>query len=374
MSAEMRQGHVNQPRKVMSESPQPVIAQQNPFLVELEAGASYLWCACGRSAKQPFCDGAHVGSPFRPMRFTAKVTGEVVLCGCKHTHSPPFCDGTHNRLSATYKKASADEVAAAAATPITPRNGGQYGKAVLDDGCFVLTLPPNAMTSQGAMRISPVIHRRDGAAFISQFYAQIDAGREGEILHFPEGDSVLFIWKGAGAVTISGRQFEVGPETAVRVLPMEAFSLRATNTEPLCALITVCPQAENFTLLKEMPTNFDESIAPRVRGVDVSQREPMGDRFYQVLLGEEPGSAEVTEFIGELPRSRAAAHRHLYEEAIMILSGEGFLWTSNSRAAVLPGDILFLPRKLSHSLECTSASGLRLMGVFYPAGSPAINY
>jgi hypothetical protein len=41
---------------------------------------------------------------------------------------------------------------------------------------------------------------------------------------------------------------------------------------------------------------------------------------------------------------------------------------------VAPGDILFLPRKVLHSLECTSPEGLRLMGVFYPSGSPAINY
>jgi CDGSH-type Zn-finger protein/mannose-6-phosphate isomerase-like protein (cupin superfamily) len=358
----------------MTKTMPPVIAQQSPFLVELESGKSYVWCACGLSAKQPFCDGSHAGSSFHPLRFTAKATGEVVLCGCKHTRAPPFCDGMHNRLSPTYKQADADELAAAATIPIAPRDGGKYGKALLDGGCFVLTPPPDAMVHRGAMGISPVIHRNDGAEFISQFCVQIEAGKESGILHFPEGDAVLFIWKGSGSVSISGRQFDVGPETAVRVLPVEAFSLRAMSGEPMCALITVCPQAESFTLVPEMPANFDESISPRVRGVDATLREPMGDRFYQVLLGDEPGSAPVTEFIGELPRSRAAAHRHLYEEAIMILSGEGFLWNSNSRAAVLPGDILFLPRKLLHSLECTSAAGLRLMGVFYPAGSPAINY
>ena len=358
----------------MTTTTRPVIAQQSPFLVELESGKSYLWCTCGLSAKQPFCDGSHAGSSFQPMRFTPDVTGEAVLCGCKHTRTPPFCDGSHNRLSATYKQADPDELAKSAAIPIVPRDGGRYGKALLDGGCFVLTPPPHAAVRRGAMEISPVIHRNDGAKFISQFCVQIEAGGESEILHFPEGDAVLFIWTGAGSVTISGRPFEVGPETAVRVLPVEAFSLRASGAEPLFALITVCPQAESFTLVADMPANFDESVTARVRGVDATLREPMGDRFYQVLLGEEPGSAPVTEFIGELPCSRAAAHRHLYEEAIMILSGEGFLWNSNSRAPVSPGDILFLPRKLLHSLECTSANGLRLMGVFYPAGSPAINY
>jgi CDGSH-type Zn-finger protein len=36
----------------------PVIAAKAPALVELEPG-TYYWCACGRSANQPFCDGSH---------------------------------------------------------------------------------------------------------------------------------------------------------------------------------------------------------------------------------------------------------------------------------------------------------------------------
>ena len=82
----------------------------------------------------------------------------------------------------------------------------------------------------------------------------------------------------------------------------------------------------------------------------------------------------MTQFLGELPRSRAAGHHHLYEETITILSGSGHLWTEAACATVQPGDVIFLPRRQRHSLECTSAGGMRLVGVFYPAGSPAINY
>ena len=77
---------------------QPDIAQKAPFGVTLEAGKSYAWCACGRSAKQPFCDGTHKGSEFRPIVFKAEKDEEVWLCGCKQTKSGPHCDGTHNRL------------------------------------------------------------------------------------------------------------------------------------------------------------------------------------------------------------------------------------------------------------------------------------
>ncbi len=37
----------------------PTIAQKAPFPVQVESGKSYFWCACGRSGKQPFCDGSH---------------------------------------------------------------------------------------------------------------------------------------------------------------------------------------------------------------------------------------------------------------------------------------------------------------------------
>lgn len=78
--------------------PEPTIAQRGPYAVQLEAGKTYAWCACGRSAKQPFCDGTHRGSEFAPVKFQAEKTETVYLCGCKHTSDRPFCDGTHGKL------------------------------------------------------------------------------------------------------------------------------------------------------------------------------------------------------------------------------------------------------------------------------------
>jgi len=37
----------------------PVVAQKGPYKVEVEAGKTYYFCACGRSKSQPFCDGSH---------------------------------------------------------------------------------------------------------------------------------------------------------------------------------------------------------------------------------------------------------------------------------------------------------------------------
>ena len=76
----------------------PVIPQKSPYPVPVEAGNSYFWCACGKSANQPFCDGSHKGSEFTPIKFEATETKTVYFCGCKHTANPVMCDGSHKTL------------------------------------------------------------------------------------------------------------------------------------------------------------------------------------------------------------------------------------------------------------------------------------
>lgn len=68
-----------------------------PFMVTLPAGRKVFWCACGKSARQPFCDGAHKGSGIAPLPYKAETDGEVAFCGCKRTATPPLCDGSHAR-------------------------------------------------------------------------------------------------------------------------------------------------------------------------------------------------------------------------------------------------------------------------------------
>ena len=77
---------------------EPVIAQKAPYPVEVEAGKSYFWCACGKSAKQPFCDGAHKGSGMSPVKYEATKNAKVYFCGCKASLNKPLCDGTHGKI------------------------------------------------------------------------------------------------------------------------------------------------------------------------------------------------------------------------------------------------------------------------------------
>ena len=72
-------------------------AGDGPIVVEVEKDKSYYWCACGLSKKQPFCDGSHGGTEFKPLPYKALETKKMFFCACKQTDGQPFCDGSHNK-------------------------------------------------------------------------------------------------------------------------------------------------------------------------------------------------------------------------------------------------------------------------------------
>jgi len=94
-----------------------------------------------------------------------------------------------------------------------------------------------------------------------------------------------------------------------------------------------------------------------------------GDRWYRELI-----QSEITQFVGSIPPGRAPDHFHLYEEVLCILMGSGFLWADGKRTPVGPGSCVYLPKRQVHCLENSGSDELRLLGVFYPAGSPAVRY
>lgn len=349
----------------------PVIAQRKPYLQAVTAGSSYFWCRCGRSRNQPFCDGSHRGTEFTPVKYVAEADGEVLFCGCKHTGSQPLCDGSHNRLSQRYGEAGADQ----AELPLVDFVPGPDGasRARLDGGCYVIRVPESSFERHRNLSLYPVIGAPDDARFLSQFAVLVNPG-ESPVMRFPASDVALFIVSGQGRVAIGGRSFEIGPESGVWVGAGEGIAFANPGPEPIVANLSACPQSAAPEWPERMPEAFDSSRPERVATVDEARRERMGDRFFQVLLDVKTHGTEVTQFIGEIPRSRAAHHRHLYEETLTVLAGEGFMWTDTCKAPVWPGDTIFLPRKQSHSLECTNPGGMRLVGVFYPPGSPAVNY
>ncbi len=98
----------------------PIVADNKPKAVNLKKGEEYYFCACGKSANQPFCDGSHAGTAFTPKVFTAEEDGDAYLCACKHSANTPFCDGSHKQFSAEQVGKEGPEVSASASKDAMP--------------------------------------------------------------------------------------------------------------------------------------------------------------------------------------------------------------------------------------------------------------
>jgi CDGSH-type Zn-finger protein/mannose-6-phosphate isomerase-like protein (cupin superfamily) len=348
----------------------PAIAHRKGFYHEVKAGKRYLWCSCGRSKTQPFCDGSHAGSGFLPVAFTAQRDEDVIFCGCKHTGTGPFCDGAHSNLPGGYLTDDPDSsenrkvaMLAAGASPIVR----------LDGTCYVFSTSRATLTSRGSMGYCPVVSPALGALFQSQFYAEARVGAS-PVISADGRHTVLFVYEGNGEIEISGRRIAVGPRTGVYVRPSEAYRIHNGSGAPLKFFISNGPGSEDLAWLAEMPTAFDSQHPHRDATIDPAQRHKMAERYYQMLVNREHGSTVVTQFIGNIPLSKAEPHRHLYEEALIFLNGAGVVWTENVKTSVAAGDVLFLPRKQIHSVQCTTPGGFDIVGVIYPGDNPSINY
>ena len=68
-----------------------------PIVGKYKAGR-YAWCTCGRSENEPFCDGSHKGTEYKPLKIELKEEKNVAWCTCRLTKTPPFCDGSHRNI------------------------------------------------------------------------------------------------------------------------------------------------------------------------------------------------------------------------------------------------------------------------------------
>lgn len=348
----------------------PVIAKRKGFYYEVKAGKRYAWCSCGRSATQPFCDGSHSGTGFVPVAFKAERDEDVIFCGCKHTGTGPFCDGAHSNLPGGYRTDDPDSAENQAVTTVTPGAGPVVR---LDGQCYVFSTARATLTPRGAMGYCAVVTPALGALFQSQFYAEVAMGGS-PVISADGRHTVLFVNEGDGEVEIGGHRFAVSSRTGVYVRPNEAYRVLNASPSALKFFISNGPGSEDLVLLDDMPTAFDSEFPHRDATIDPSQRHKMAERYYQMLVNREHGSTVVTQFIGNIPLSKAEPHQHLYEEALIFLNGAGVVWTERTKTHVGAGDVLFLPRKQVHSVQCTTPGGFDIVGVIYPGDNPSINY
>ncbi len=243
----------------------------------------------------------------------------------------------------------------------------------LEGGCLVSHCNELELQRQDALRWSRIAGPAEGTEKLSLFYFELGQGESGNI-SFANSEVVLYLIAGSAAINIAGYEFQAKEGSGLHIHPGEAFSLRNDCGTIVCWTATVCPGLDQFQILPLSGDGFNNKYPDRLINANQSDRQTTGDRFYRLLVGPQTGSEKVTQFIGMIPQSRAPEHFHLYEETIYILSGSGYMWAGETNTPVSKGSMIFLPAKQRHCLECTDPAGMLLVGSFYPAGSPAVNY
>lgn len=241
---------------------------------------------------------------------------------------------------------------------------------ILDGGCRVSTMHEGEPRVSGPLKIWNQIGKASGAKAISLRVLEFGPGVS-PVLRNQAADEVFYVLEGDCAVVIDDDTYDVGPETGVYVRPGQTLRVKNSGSEVVRFVSSQCPEETDETVLLDQPAKSD--LPPIVKLSD-RRALPTADRWYRVLVDDEIGSEQVTQFVGSIPPGRAPDHFHEYEEVLFILRGEGRMWAGETHTPIGPGSCIYLPRRQVHCVENTGSGELRLLGVFYPAGSPAVRY
>lgn len=246
---------------------------------------------------------------------------------------------------------------------------------LLEGGCIVASLREGEPTKNGSLRIWSHFGKGRGAHAISLRILEVSAGASPDLCN-PGCDDVLYVLEGEGIVSLDGHVERVSADTGFYLRPGVRMSLDNWGRAPLVLASSRCPDpgADGVVAAAaSAPAGAPAHPRPFVRLED-QRRETTGDRWYRVLVDDKVGSAQVTQFVGAIPPGRAPDHHHEYEEVLCILAGRGRLWAGEASTPIEAGSCVYLPRGQPHCVENTGDGELRLLGVFYPAGSPAARY
>lgn len=221
-------------------------------------------------------------------------------------------------------------------------------------------------------------HEADGVAVQTTIDPSHSSGRLTQrILRFAPGRSaarspgdglqeILYVVSGTGSLHLGG-EHALEPETAAYVLPGDSYEITNAGAGDLVVVSVLTPASKSSEGL-----GADRRVTVRFR--DRPTIPVGGPREFRYLVNEDLGSHEVTQFLGLVQPSRAPTHFHEYDEVAYIVEGEGVIHLGEIDRAVKAGSCIFFPRRMLHCLENSGSGLMRVMGVFYPSGSPGVHY
>lgn len=246
---------------------------------------------------------------------------------------------------------------------------------LLPGGCRVFSANDGEIVRQGNCTLRTLICRKNGAKYIAQTVNEYDRGSS-PLLVNPRAEEVLYAVNGSGLCHIAGFAYDLQPGVGVYIPPGAPYGVENRGSAKLLVVSVCCPEDDTRHIVKEVEsTSVARGEAPR-RVVREQERQPIpvADRQFKLMVNQDLGCRGVTQFIGFIPPSKAPFHYHPYEEAIFILEGAGIVHVEQGSCEFGPGTSIFLPIGLRHCLENPGPTPVRLLGVFYPSGSPAQAY
>jgi mannose-6-phosphate isomerase-like protein (cupin superfamily) len=251
----------------------------------------------------------------------------------------------------------------------------------LEGGCRVSDMREGEPVVNGTLRIWNQIGKATGAQAISLRVMEFAPGLSPRIRN-GDCDEILYVLGDENqaleiTIRIDDNEHRIGGDTGIYMRPRQTFVINNPNENPVVVISSRCPDPaatpEFVASAAAFSSPSDSEGSPIVR---LRNRAPQStaDRWYRVLVDDEAGSEQVTQFVGSIPPGRAPDHFHTYEEVLFILKGEGRMWAGQTNTSIGPGSCIFLPKRQVHCVENTGNGELRLLGVFYPAGSPSVRY
>ena len=247
---------------------------------------------------------------------------------------------------------------------------------ILEGGCRVSDLHDGEPLIKGTARIWRQVGRANGAQAISLSVMEFAPGMS-PTMQNDDCDQILYVLgEGTAHVKLFINQcsFDVGADSGVYVRPGETFGTYNPGPDSVTMISTQCPDPNREPEFAEQPASATPINETRIVRLADQRAQPTADRWYRVLVDEQIGSEQVTQFVGSIPPGRAPDHFHEYEEVLVIMRGEGRMWAGQSNTPIAAGSCIYLPKGQVHCVENTGDGELRLLGVFYPAGSPSVRY
>lgn len=226
----------------------------------------------------------------------------------------------------------------------------------------------------GSLRLWARFGRTTGARALSLRILEAGPGLSPGLRN-ADCDEVLYVLEGSGIAYLDGHAFEVGQDVGLHVRPGVSLALENHGTRPVTLASARCPDDGTPAIFEAARTRPPEGASPpsdMVSRLADRPAEPASDgRSYQVVIDASGSGAPVTQFVGAIPPGRAPDHFHEYEEVLVVLEGHGRAWLGGENTPIAPGSCVFLPPRQVHCVENLGVEPLRLLGVFYPSGSPA---